>query len=238
MRRFVLALGALLLLAACTAGTDQGPASPSPRQRLSGEITPPQPGTYVYDLTASSIDPDDPDAPDRRVEGEQSETISVEGDVYSSEITIEGNPGFVTVIRTRWEERSVLLLSSETTTPDASSRCTFEPPVEIVHLPTREERFPTQEWDGPGCQGRTDITVLGAQTVRDATGRAWATWKFEVRTETTSPGGSVVETETRWLSPELGRDVRTDRIADGERSSPTGTRRFHNATQTVLKSNP
>lgn len=165
MKRFASAgLVLLLFVAACATGTDRAP----------------EPGTYIYDLTASSTDPDDPDAPVRRVEGEQSETISVEGDVYSSEIMIEGNPGFVTVIRTRWEERRVLLLSSETTTPDASSKCTFEPPLEIVHLPTREERFPAQEWDGPGCQGRTEITVLGPQTVRDATGRAWATWKFEI----------------------------------------------------------
>jgi hypothetical protein len=84
-------------------------------------------------------------------------------------------------------------------------RCTYNPPLEIIHSPIRVESFPRQE-TGALCRGTVDVTVLGRQSVRDANGRTWPTWVIEIA----SKNGSQTDQEKHWFSPELGRDIRSE----------------------------
>lgn len=228
-----MAVCTLLLAAACATGADR--ATPSPDGQAAGEITPPEPGTYVYEISGRSLDPDDPERVLNSVDRvELIEEVTADGDTFTSEITTEGSPGVVTRIETRWERDRLLLVSSDTESEAGGSTCAFEPPVTVTRIPIRAGDLPTQTWETEGCSGSIDVSVVGRATAPDATGQRWETWKLEVRTETSAPGVSTVETETRWLSPELGKEIRSERVAEGER----GERRFHNVTQTALRSHP
>lgn len=208
------------------------PACPSPKGQ---EVTRPEPGTYTYEVTARAFDPRGRTRVVNSVEGvELTDKVTADGDTYVSEITTAANPDLVTRLRTRWDDQGLLLVSSETETPDGASSCDFEPPVEIVPIPLVEGRLKRQTWESAHCRGTVEVAVKGPETVADTTGRRWRTWAITVRTRTVVTDASTDETETRWFSPELGKDVRTSRIAEGIRSE----RRFLNETKTLLRSHP
>lgn len=223
MRRLAVLLAFVLLVPAC------------PARRGGQGLTRPEPGTYTYEFSGRSLDPRDRSTVLNSVEDvEVTEKISRDGDADVTEIVNSANPDAVARVRTRWDRDGLVLVASESRTPQGSSTCEFEPPVLIVPDTLAESRLPRQTWESANCRGTVDVTVRGRDTVSDGTGRRWRTWKIQVRTRTTTAGESIDETETRWFSPELGKYIRTARVAEGIRAE----RRFYNQTNTLLSSRP
>jgi hypothetical protein len=119
----------------------------------------------------------------------------------------------------------VLQLSNETFINDERHACVYDPPLEVLHNPMQVEDFSTQSTATPDCRETVDVSVVGRDSVKDATGRAWSTWVVEFSTER----GATTE-ERHWFSPELGRDVRLETTTSGG-----GT---VNQTAQLLKSYP
>lgn len=218
------AIAFVFVLGAC-AGEEPAPSV------ASGPIDPPKPGSYVYDWSGRALDPDDQSKVLNEVKGlSQTQKVSRDGKDYTTEVTTERVEG-VTRIRTRWEDDRVQLISSE---PSGGVGCTFEPPVELFRIPLRHGSIPKQSWESENCSGSIEVEVIGRSRAPDVAGRNWETWKLEVRIETTTAGGTLFENETRWLSPELGMDIRTERVAEGTSDG----RRFLRETSTALRDRP
>lgn len=192
----------------------------------------PKAGTYVYELSVKSLDPDDESKELQSVNAEQTEKITIDEDVVTSELSTD-RAKVVDRIVTKWEKDRILLLSSGTSTGSGFPTCEFEPPITVLHIPIRAGKTDAQEWDSPGCKGQMTIEVIGPATAPDASGKAWKTWKYEV-TETTRTAGTITLVEKRWFSPELGRNIRWERDTRSEQASS----RYHHVTQAALKSYP
>lgn len=214
------------------------PVQPAPE----GKINRPRAGTYVYDLDGQASDPLNPAAPpqDYAEDAEATVDVSRDGDINTAQASNTESPG-VTTLRSKWEATRVLLLSLKTETPLGDFNCVFDPPMEIAHIPPKVETFPTQNWKckGEEGQGKTDIQVVGKETVKDAKGKSWSTWKVLVKTESTSPDFSIKQDDTRWVSPDLGVEIRSDGKASGSFKTQAGTTQNFSATsKTTLNSYP
>lgn len=224
-------------------GDPDGSDGSDPQQAAGeGQVNPPQTGDYVYDLDGTSTDPFNPAGREYPDDATATVELSKDGDVYTSKATNSEDPGANTTRIRRGPDRALLLFTKQER-PGVSFSCTFQPPVEILHIPIRAETFPTQEWSSDGCEGTTDITVVGKEDVTDANGETWSTWKIEQETDYTfrSEQGTATGTirTTNWLSPDLGTSVKSHDRNDGRFENETGTSQsFSSDTTVTLKSHP
>jgi len=231
MRRRIatLILAALLPLAACSSpapdttleGNPDTTSEPSPRDE-GGSATQvpsrPRPGTYVYDLIGLG------ETKSKVPAGSQlTEQISVSGDVYTVEVTNNQNAN-TQRIEFRWEDGRVVRLANETVLGGRRTSCRYDPPLEVLRIPIRQEEYREQE--ATGCDETTQISVVGREKIEDAEGKAWETWALELH----SDSGGRSDQATRWFSPELGREIRIDTASE----TPEG----RNETSQLLRSYP
>ncbi len=214
-------------------------AAPQTEPVAEGGVNTPKDGRYTYTYSGESTDPFNPSAPPERFSGELVKEYSHQDNVYTEEQTNSETPGRFTT-RTRWEATKIFLLSFSTETAGGDFRCTFDPPLTIANIPIKPGTIPTQNFKGEGnaCNGKLDITVERKEDVKDAAGRTWSTWRTKVRIETGNSQFTNASDETTWLSPELGVDVRSDGVTNGEIRTPTGSQKFSGKAASALKSNP
>ena len=222
-----------------TAAPTTAPQAQTTKPAAEGGVNAPKDGSYVYTYSGESDDPFNPAAPPQRFDGELTVDISHQGNVYTSEQTNTETPGRFTT-RARWETDRILLLSFKTETPGGDFSCTFDPPLVVAKIPIRPETFPTQNFKGTGnaCQGKLDITVEGQETVKDATGRSWSTWRARIRLQAGNEQFTNTTDQSQWLSPELGVEVRTDGTSHGEIRTAGGSQTFDGKAATALKRQP
>jgi hypothetical protein len=222
--------------AAATAGpaATQAPAGQVP-PAAEGQVNRPKAGRYVYDISGESTSPFAP-GPQKFPSGSQLTTrITHSGNTNTDETTSSAQAGRV-VAKTRWESARVLLLSYTVEQSGQTLSCTFNPPLEIIHIPIKAETFPSQNLSGQGnaCGGTLRITVEGQENVKDATGKTWSTWRVKVRQEVKNNQLNTTADETRWFSPDLGVQVRSQSNQSGSFSGAN----FSSKTTSVLRSYP
>lgn len=222
-----------------TSAPTTAPQAQTTKPAAEGGVNAPKDGSYVYTYSGESDDPFNPTAPPQKFDGELTVDISHQGNVYTSEQTNTETPGRFTT-RTRWEADRILLLSFKTETSGGDFSCTFDPPLLIAKIPIRPETFPTQNFKGTGnaCQGKLDITVEGQETVKDATGRSWETWRARIRLQAGNEQFTNTTDQKQWLSPELGVEVRTDGTSHGEIRTAGGSQTFDGKAASALKRHP
>jgi hypothetical protein len=183
--------------------------------KAADEVKLPKPGTYVYDFVGRG----DTDVP----EGARlTEKVATSGKDVTVDLTNSENENSRR-FTLRWEADRVLQLSIVSNIGGRQVTCTFDPPLVLTKIPIRVEKLPTQTVERGSCAGKIDIKVVGREEVADATGRDWLTWRIDTVTGANS--------ESRWLSPELGRDIRTEVKAEGAGGGSTDT-------ATILRSYP
>jgi hypothetical protein len=228
---------------ATPAATAAGTAAPAATQAPAGEVPPaaegqvnrPKVGRYIYDVSGEGKGPFDP-SPRPIPSGAQTTTrITRSGNTNTDETTSSAQAGRI-VAKTRWEPTKVLLLSYTVEQSGQTLSCTFNPPIEIIHIPIKAEKFPTQNLSGQGnaCGGTVDITVEGKENVKDATGKTWSTWRVKVHQEVRNNQLNTTADETRWFSPDLGVQVRAQSNQSGSFSGAS----FSSKTTSVLRSHP
>jgi hypothetical protein len=228
-RRFaILILAVLLPLSACGSSPEGAPdpdaeTTDSPTPAADRDAAPqvperPRSGDYVYEFIGLG-------------------TTSVpNGTVLTDAIATSGNDMAITVtnsrndnvrrIGRRWEEGRVVELSNETVIGGNRRACSYDPPIEIMHIPIRVEEFREQESGGPGCEATNAINVVGREDTEDATGKMWSTWVIERQILS----GDRTDEEKHWFSPDLGHDIRVETVTE------TGGRRTETAQ--LLRSYP
>ncbi|HYZ93025.1 MAG TPA: hypothetical protein VFA34_11655 [Actinomycetota bacterium] len=223
---------------AAPSGAGGGAAAPT-KPAAEGGINTPKDGKYVYTYKGEASDPFNPAAPPERFDGELTIESSHEGNVYTSEQTNTESPGRVTT-RSRWEATRITLLSFKTETAGGDFSCTFDPPLLIAKIPIKVEKFPTQQLKGSGnaCNGKLDIEVQAKETVQDATGKSWSTWRIHVVLQVGNEQFTNTTDQTQWLSPDLGFEIKTDERSNGEVKTPGGSQKFSGKSGSVLKSHP
>jgi hypothetical protein len=219
-----------------TGGTGGQQTAPPAAQ---GGVNTPKDGKYVYTYKGEATDPFNPAAPPQKFDGELTIESSHQGNVYTSEQTNTESPGRVTT-RSRWEATRITLLSFKTETAGGDFSCTFDPPLLIAKIPIKPETFPTQQLKGTGnaCDGKLDISVQAKETVQDATGKSWSTWRVRVKLQVGNEQFTNTTDQTQWFSPELGIEIKTDEVSNGEVRSPGGAQKFSGKSGSVLKSHP
>jgi hypothetical protein len=216
------------------AQTGQTETAAKPPPAAQGGVNTPKDGRYVYDYKGESTSPFNPGGP-QKFQGELTIDVSHQGSVYQNEETTTVQPGRVTT-RTRWESNRILLLYVKVESQGGDFSCEFDPPLLIAKIPIKPETFPTQDFKGKGnaCNGKLDITVVGKEPAKDASGRSWSTWRVRVRTQTNTDQGSQSSDETRWFSPDLGAEIRTQ----GTFKTQFGASKFEGNATSVLKRHP
>lgn len=222
-----------------TSAPTSAPATQPTKPAAEGGLNAPKDGTYTYTYSGESDDPFNPTAPPQKFNGELTVDISHQGNVYTSEQTNTESPGRFTT-RTRWEADRILLLSFKSETAGGDFSCAFDPPLVVAKIPVRPETFPTQNFKGTGnaCQGKLDITVEGRETVKDATGASWDTWRVRVKLQAGNEQFTNTTDQKQWLSPQLGVEVRTDGSSHGEFRTAGGSQSFDGKATSALKRRP
>lgn len=250
----------LLLLAACGGGNggEGGRASGSPAGEVAGDAPaidakipddveeapdggankPPE-GRYTYTLATKTTNAATPDAPPKTSPPDASwtSTITYEGDVVVQEDKLSTGPGVSTVKR-RWDDDAVRELSFGTKTPQGEGSCTFDEPVVVLELPIEEGTVPTQKFKGEGtnCNGERKIAVVKRDDAIDANGHVWPTWLITVETTVKGTGITSRAKDSRWFSPDLGKDIRDEGIT--EYINPSGGVAARAETEIVLAEYP
>lgn len=205
-----------------------------------GGVNKPREGTYTYTLTSETTNASTPDAPARTSppDATWTSTISYEGDdvVVTKDKTSQGSAE--STVKRSWEQDAVREISFGTTTEQGEGGCTFDEPVVVLELPIEEGKLPTHEFEGEGanCNGERTITVEGREDATDANGHVWPTWKITVESVTRSTGLTNRQRDTRWFSPDLGKDIRIEGV--GEYVNPSGGVAARAETEIVLESYP
>jgi hypothetical protein len=200
-----------------------------------GRANPPVDGTYVYAYSGTASDPFNPAGPPQKFNGELTTKISHSGNTYTAEITNSEQAGRTT-IKTRRSSTKVEMLSLKTESAAGDFGCTFDPPLTITKFPIKPETFPTQQLEGEGnaCDGQLDITVVRKTTQKDATGKSWSVWEVKVKTTLKSGQLTLTQQETRWASPDLGVEIRSDGSSDGKYAGQS----FKTTSTSSLKKHP
>ena len=216
-----------------TAAAAAAPAAVKPPPE--GRANPPRDGTYTYAYSGSASDPFNPTAPPSKFNGTLTNDITHSGNVYTSETTNSETPGRTT-IRTRHSSVKVEMLSLKTESPAGEFACTFSPPLLITKFPIKPETYPQQPLKGEGnaCDGTLDITIVKKETVKDGNGRAWSTWQAKIKTTLNSDQLTITQNETRWVSPDLGVEIRSNGSTEGKYA----TQRFTTTSTSALKKHP
>lgn len=230
-RSVAAAVLSVVLLAACGGGSDVGdlrePGETSAAGRddaavrtpdvdaaPEGGVNRPREGTYTYTYESRQTNASTPDAAPRRSKANATYTskVSRDGDVYTFADSSSEGPAVATR-KQRWEDDRVLEVSSEITTDDQQAGCTYSEPIEVLRIPLKEEKFPPQELEGSGtnCNGTRTLAVEGREDVLDDAGLTWSTWRITSETVIkTDVGLTQRSTDTRWFSPDLGKDVKLE----------------------------
>jgi hypothetical protein len=198
----------------------------------------PKEGTYIYafDGSRSAADPsaEPVSAPE---DAEFESKVSIDGGVIE---TVEQTSYGSTVATTtyRWKADTVLELSIETKSSAGTAGCEVESPIEVIRIPIKKGKYTSQDYDGTGiaCDRTKETEVLRQEDVRDAEGRTWSTWVFEIKTVGRSPGLTEEFTETKWFSPDLGKDIKTETETAGIGAG--GKELYRAQTSTLLKRYP
>jgi hypothetical protein len=200
-----------------------------------GRANPPADGTYTYAYNGEASDPFNPSGPPTKFSGELTNEISHSGSTYTSELTNSEQAGRTT-IKTRWSAAKVEMLSLRTESAAGDFGCTFNPPLVITRFPIKPETYPTQQLKGEGnaCDGQLDIQVVRKTTAVDATKKSWPVWEVKVKTHLESGQLKITQNETRYVSPELGVEVKTVGSSDGQYA----TQKFRTSSTSTLKSHP
>ena len=225
--------------AAASAAPGGAGAAATAKPASQGGVNTPKDGRYVYRYKGEQTDPFNPTAGPQQFDGELTVESSHSGNVYTAEQTNTESPGRVTT-RTRWEPTRILLLSFKTETAGGDFNCTYDPPILIAKVPFHPEKFPTQNTKGSGnaCDGKFDINVERMETVKDATGRSWSTWRVHVVFTVGNEQFTNTTDQIQWFSPDLGLEIRTQETSKGEVRTPGGSQKFGGTSNSVLKSHP
>jgi len=200
-----------------------------------GRANPPADGAYTYTYAGTASDPTNPAGPPQKFNGTLTNQISHSGSVYTSEVTNSENPGRTTT-KTRHSSTKVELLSLKTETAAGDFSCTYNPPLVITKFPIKPETYPQQQMKGSGnaCNGTLDITIVRKTTQADATGKSWSVWEVKVKTTLKSQQLTINQNETRFVSPELGVEVKST----GSSMGTYGPYKFTTNTTSTLKKHP
>src|SRR5262249_26362507 len=163
-----------------------------------------------YAYSGSASDPFNPGAPPQKFSGELDTKYTSNGTTHTAEVTNSENPGRQTTT-TRWLADKVEMLSLKTESAAGDFGCTFNPPLVITKFAIKPETFPQQQLKGSGnaCDGTLDIQIVRKTTAKDATGRTWSVWQVHVKTTLHSGQLRITQDETRYMSPDLGVEVRS-----------------------------
>jgi hypothetical protein len=217
--------------------TPKGTTGPVTSARPGGYNTP-KPGTYLYTLGGSRKNPgtNGQDKPYDR-DAMSKVQLDVTGTEYKTTRVDQNGDDGSTVQRARLETNRVLLLQVTNTSPFGDVTCVYDPPVEVFHLPPKAETFPEQRGGSADkCQWTFKVKVPGQETITDAAGQSWNTWKVEIETDqtiNTSFGPVQIHLVLKtWISPDLGQQIRS------EESSSVNSGAFTSNRTTLLKSHP
>ena len=204
-----------------------------------GGVNRPLEGTYLYTLRSETENAATPDAPVRTSapDSEWRSTISYDGDeVVQKDKISEGSA--VSTVRRIWDDDAVREVSFGTTTDQGTGECTFDEPIVVLSLPIEEGKLPTHDFEGEGvnCNGERTITVEQRDDATDATGHVWPTWRIKVTTTVEATGLTKTSTDTRWFSPDLGKDIHVKGLT--EYVNPSGGVAARAKTEIVLKRYP
>ncbi len=218
-----------------SAASTAAPATSERNAPPEGRANTPADGAYVYAYSGTASDPFNPSGPPEKFDGELTSEYSHSGNVYTAEITNSEQPGRTT-IRTRWSSAKVEMLSLKTESAAGDFGCTFDPPLLITKFPIKPETYPKQTLRGEGnaCDGTLEITVVKKTTQKDATGKTWSVWEVKVKTMLKSGQLTLTQNETRWVSPELGVEVRSNGSSDGKYAAQS----FKTTSTSSLKKHP
>jgi len=222
-----------------TSGGGQGATASTPKPASQGGQNAPKDGKYTYTIDGSASDPTNPTAPARPYKGTLTKQWSHSGNVYTETQTTDASAGRTTQ-KTRWESTRISLLYVKAETQGGDFYCEFSPPLLISHLPVKAETIPTQQFKGSGnaCDGTLDIQIIRKETVKDANGKSWSTWRVHIKTKTKAGQFTTSGDDTRWVSPDLGTEVRTDGTSQTLiGTGPTATK-FNASAKTALKTYP
>ncbi len=226
---------------ATSSGADQASsdATPDVERAAKGEVNRPKEGTYVYAYRTEQTNAAVPDSTPRRskADSQLTSTVSNKGDVTTTKDTSSEGPAVFTQ-RTRWDNDGVVDLSATLDSPQSSAGCEYDPPLQSIRLPLKKATLPLQKLAGKGasCIGERTITVEKEESVKDARGVSWPTWRIKIETVVTQPGLTKNNTDTRWFSPDLGKDVRIEGLAEYRNSDDELT--ISAESSSVLKSYP
>jgi hypothetical protein len=191
--------------------------TPAVKRAPAGEINPPSDGAYVYAYETKTTNSATPDATPRTSarDAELTSTVTTSGKVTTTKDKSTEGSAVATLVQ-RWESSKVLDLSSKIETDQGSAGCEYSPAPESLHIPIKAETFKTQAFAGKGssCGGERKITVEKQEKVKDARGVEWSTWRIQIETVSKQTGLTKTNTDTRWFSPDLGKDIRIEGLAE------------------------
>ncbi len=204
-----------------------------------GGANKPREGVYRYTLETETTNAATPDAPPRTnpPDAEWTSTTSYDGErVVTKDKTSEGS-AVSTVVRT-WGDDAIREVSFGTKTAQGEGSCTFDEPLVVLELPIEEGKLPKHDFEGEGanCNGERTITVEKRDDTTDATGHVWPTWLITVETTVRSTGLTQTSKDSRWFSPDLGKEIRIKGVA--EYVNPSGGVAARGENEIVLKSYP
>jgi hypothetical protein len=207
---------------------------------VSGGYSPPKDGKYEYRLDGEATNPFNPAAPPQKFSNETlTKTVTHSGSVITTEQTTSTNAGKTTQ-RVRWESSRVLLLYVNAETPQGNYSCTFNPPLLITKFPVRAGTIPTQAFKGSGnaCSGKLDIAIERRESAKDANGKSWDAWRVRVKTQSNAGQFTQNSDDTRWVSPTLAEEIRSQGTFSLKINGAGGSQTSHGSQTTVLKSYP
>lgn len=232
-RRFLLIL-TVVALSACAGepdpfatsepAADDGAAASTqtPRARQDSgppsEVKRPPAGDYVYKIVGLGTTTVDENTL-------LTERVSVAGDEFVIDVSNNRNDN-TQQLRLRWEANRVVQLSNDISVDGVRRTCVYEPPLVLFNLPMKSEDLDEQSFDSTRCEQSIAISVTERASVKDDTGRTWATWVIEVLRE----GRGRTDEETHWFAPELGRDIRVETTSESAEA--------YNHTLRILRSYP
>jgi hypothetical protein len=196
----------------------------------------PEAGTYTFNAKGEATDPTNPTAPPQKYEGTATAEITRSGTTVTREDSADNSPGNVTLV-TKYDDTKIHLVSFKAETTAGDFNCTLDPPIVIATFPVKVGQKFGGDFKGSGnaCEGSSvSIQVTKQEAAKDANGKSWDTWVIVVKQITKSGQLSTNSEQTRWISPELGVEVKTS----GKTSGSFGATKFSGSGTTVLKDHP
>jgi len=230
--------------AAASATPAASTAAPAASARPSETVEPgtfrrPTGGRYTYAYEGKGTDPTNPAGPERSFEGKRYTEVSHSANDYTF-VGTNSEDSTRTTTKTTWSSTKVELTFIEIQTQVGTFSCRFDPPLVITKFPVKAETYPSQTFKGEGnaCDGKLDITVVKRESATDAAGKPWDAWQVKVHTETRSSNFDITTDETRWVSPELGIEVRSNANSNGNFKSGAFSGKISGTAVSTLEKYP